>query len=292
MTISRNNVGVLNTIVKPCTSSVPSFVGEKYKPTAYLFDVELNEWVSFYWIDAAKYRSSSGGAQCCWLDNNAEIDNENHFGIKLTGQNHGKGNAKSAALAMYQRQKLAAEYGYAPPVHGMCCVKRYDKDLGQVITLWGYLSCRAMLDEIDNNPEAEAQFEEYVEECRNAWEKHEELEEHLNNLDWISSRTQSKMLCYAEDDVGYPHPDYISYSDWCNENDIQPLDIIDLYNGLSELDTSGLQHDFFEIGHKYPDNTYMGHDLHRENVGIWQGYQVCIDFGYHCVGENNRCSYV
>lgn len=288
-TITRNNVGNLVSVVKPNTRTAPSFEGQKYKPTACVFDEELNEWVSFYWLPSEEYYTNAGGTQCTWMNNNAQVNNENHFGIKLTAQNHGTGNAKTAALAMYQRQKLAAEHGLAPPVHGLCCVKGYNKAERKIITFWGYLSCRAEMDCIGENPESLAAFEEYLDECREKWDKIEEIEAMLDDVSWISGRTQSRVLDFIKEDMGcYDHPDDISFYDWCSDNDYEPLDIGDLKDELGDLDASGLQHDFFPIGSKYPNGSYMGSDLHEANVGLWGGNVVCLDFGYHCLNERNR----
>jgi len=287
-TITRNNVGNLVSVVKPSNRTAPSFEGQKYKPTSYLFDEELNEWVSFYWLPYDEYHTNAGGTQCTWMNNNAKVNNKDHFGIKLTAQNHGSGNAKTAALAMYQRQKLAAEHGLAPPVHGLCCMKGYNKEDRKIITFWGYLSCRAELDCIGENPEALAAFEEYVDECREKWDKIEEIESMLDDVSWISGRTQSRVLAFIKDDMGCYHPDDVSFYDWCNDNDYNPLAIGDLRDELGNLDAAGLQHDFFPIGSKYPHGSYMGSDLHEANVGMWNGRVVCIDFGYHCLNERNR----
>lgn len=290
-TISRNNVGNLVSVVKPSNRTAPSFEGQKYKPTAYLFDEELNEWVSFYWMTAEEYFTSGGGTQCTWMKNNAHVNNENHFGIKLTAQNHGTGNAKAASLAMYQRQKLAAENDLAPPVHGLCCVKVYSKAENKVVTFWGYLSCRAELECIDDNPDSLAEFEEYLEECREKWERYEEIENMLEDISWLSSYAQNRALGYIKEDIG-DHPDDLDFRGWCYDNDKDALDIGDLREELTNLDAQGLQHDFFPLGSKYPSHSYMGGDLHDNNIGLWKGTPVCIDFGYHCLSERHRFSAV
>jgi hypothetical protein len=286
-TITRNNVGNIVSVVKPIKHTAPSFEEEMYKPTAYIFDKELNEWVSFYWMTKEEYNTSGGGTQCSWIKNNAHVNNANHFGIKLTAQNLGTGNAKTAALAMYQRQKLAAEHDLAPPVHGLCCVKVWNKTDNKVFTLWGYLSCRAELGVIGENPDALAEFEFYLDECREKWDRFDEISEMLDDTEWLSLSTQREVLANISNDLG-THPDDLSFFDWCHDNDYNPLDIGDLKDELLSLDASGLQHDFFTIGSKYPDGSYMGGDLHEGNVGMWQGNPVCIDFGYHCLNERNR----
>jgi hypothetical protein len=287
-TITRNDVGNIVGVVKPIKNTAPSFEEQKYKPTAYIFDKELNEWVSFYWMTTEEYHTNGGGTQCCWISNNAHVNNANHFGIKLTAQNLGTGNAKAASLAMYQRQKLAAEHGLAPPVHGLCCVKVWNKTNNKVNIFWGYLSCRAELGMISENPEVLAEFEVYLDECREKWDRFDEISQMLDDTDWLSLTTQRRVLADIGDDIGIMHPDDISFFDWCHDKGYEPLDIGDLKYELCSLDASGLQHDFFPIGSKYPKKSYMGSDLHEGNVGLWQGNPVCIDFGYHCLDERNR----
>ncbi len=291
-TLDRNNVGNLMTVVRPIDKHAPSFEGEKYKANAYLFDEELNEWISFYWITAEEYNTNGGGTQCTWIKNNAQVNNEAHFGIKLTAQNLGSGNAKAASLAMYQRQKLAAEHGCAPPVHGLCCVKVFSKVAKKVVTFWGYLSCAAELGGIGENPDALYEFQEYLDKCREKWEKLDEIESMLDDTNWISGRTQNRVMDFLREETECEHPDDISFYDWCMNSGYNPLDIGYLQDKLSELDSYSLQHDFFPIGSKYPKGSYMGSDLHEGNVALWNGNPVCIDFGYHCLAERNRWSAV
>lgn len=288
-TIKRNNVGDLVSVVKPITKTPPSFDGQKYSAAAYLFDKELNEWVSFYWMTQSEYSDNGSGSQCAWLRNNAHVNNKDHFGIKLTGQNHGNGSAKTAALAMYQRQKLAAEHNLAPPVHGLCCVKVWNKEYKRVNTYWGYLTCRAELGAIGENPDSLAEFEVYVDELRQRWDRLDEIEELLDNTEWVPLYTQKSIVEDIRNHLD-THPDDISFYEWCYENEYDPLDIGSLKEDLLALDAKGLQHDFFPIGSKYPSHSFMGGDLHESNVALWNGNPVCIDFGYHCLGERNRWS--
>jgi len=285
-TIKRNSVGDLVSVVKPIKTP-PSFDGQKYNPAAYLFDKELNDWVSFYWITQKEYSDNGCGSQCSWLRNDAHVNNENHFGIKLTAQNLGSGNAKTAALAMYQRQKLAAEHGLAPPVHGLCCVKVWNEEYKRVTTFWGYLSCRAELGSIGENPDALYDFDMYTSEIRHQWDQLDKIEELLDNSEWVPLHTQKRIIVDLRNHLDI-HPDDLSFYDWCYENDYEPLDIGSLKEDLRAIDTKGLQHDFFPIGSKYPNNSYMGGDLHEGNVALWKDKAVCIDFGYHCLEERNR----
>jgi hypothetical protein len=276
-TLQKNFVGELTTVVR-FPKSAPSFDGQQYVPYQYLFDKELNEWVSFYWIDAP-FRSDSGGAQCMWLENNAEENNEEHFGIKLTCQNLGDGKAKAAAFAMYQRQGAAAKESCAPPVHGMCCFKYYNKGKGSVTTYWGYLSCVAegvgYLSECDDSME---EYNNYISEQSDKWDKYDEVSDLLDEMGVYSKR----ILADIAGDIG-PHPDDCNFHDWCDENGYeQYAGLFDLRENLRNIDISHVQNDWQPIG--TPGcNRYMGGDLHASNMGYWHGDLVCIDFGYHCV---------
>lgn len=276
-TLQKNFVGEFTTVVRS-PKSAPSFDGQKYTPKQYLFDAELNEWVSFYWIDAP-FRSDCGGAQCMWLENNAEEENSEEFGIKLTSQNLGDGKAKAAAFAMYQRQEAAAKESCAPPVHGMCCFKYYNKGNRSVTTYWGYLSCVASsVGEIEASDDSTCEYESYLSEQSDKWEKYDEISDLLDGMG-IYSRS---ILNDIAGEIG-PHPDDCNYHDWCDDNGYeQYFGKQDLYENLRNIDISHVQNDWQSLGTPgYHRN--MGGDLHASNMGYWDGNLVCIDFGYHCV---------
>ena len=75
------------------------------------------------------------GAQASFLVNNARPNRRNEYGIKLFG-------GISQAFAAYQRQKMAAELGIAPPVRRMVCVETTDHR-GDRRFVWGYQTCLA-----------------------------------------------------------------------------------------------------------------------------------------------------
>lgn len=277
LTLKKNSVGEFATVVRS-PKSAPSFDGQKYAPKQYLYDTELNEWVSFYWVDVP-FRSDNGGAQCMWLDNNADEEAAEQFGIKLTSQNLGDGKAKAAAFAMYQRQREAAKESCAPPVHGMCCFKYYNKELRCVNTYWGYLSCVAgCVGEIEESSDSMNEYDSYVSEQVYKWDKYDEISDALDEMG-IYSRN---ILNDIAGEIG-PHPDDCNYHDWCDENGYDMYDGVgNLRETLRSIDISHVQNDWQSIGTSGCHRT-MGGDLHNNNLGYWDGNLVCIDFGYHCV---------
>lgn len=277
LTLNKNSVGEFTTVVRS-PKSAPSFNGERYEAKQYLYDTELNEWVSFYWVDVP-FRSDGGGVQCMWLDNNADADDKEHFGIKLTSQNLGDGKAKAAAFAMYQRQKEAAKESCAPPVHGMCCFKYYNKTNHCITTYWGYLSCVASdVGCIEECPYSMDRFNDYVTEQMHKWDKYDEISDILDDMG-IYSRN---ILNDIASDIGL-HPDDCNFFEWCEHNGHeQYTGLLDLKEKLNNIDIRHVQNDWQSLG--TPGyNRSMGGDLHPANMGYWNGELVCIDFGYHCV---------
>jgi hypothetical protein len=276
-TLQKNNVGNFATVVRS-PKSAPSFDNQKYKPNQYLFDTELNVWVSFYWIDAP-FRSDSSGKQSVWLDNNAEEDNANEFGIKLTAQNLGEGKAKAAAFAMYQRQEAAAKESCAPPVHGMCCFKYYNKERRSVTTYWGYLSCVACdVDSVEESYDSKCTFNDYLSEQVDKWEKYDEISDALDAMG-IYSRNILKDIA---SEIGL-HPDDINFHEWCDENGYEQYEGVgNLRRSLENINIDHVQSDWSLIGVTTRHRS-MGGDLHQANIGYWNGDLVCIDFGHHCI---------
>ena len=276
-TITKNNTGIFRSIVKVATKPTPSFPKQKYVPDQYLWDDELKEWVSFYWL-SRNWDSDASGAQCFWLDNNAQVNNSDEFGIKITSQNLGESKAKSAAFAMYQRQRLAAEEGLAPPVHGMCCFRYYNKVFNEVRTYWGYLSCRADTESIEMDNDVRNEFDEYYREQQYKWQKLDEVESLLYDMG-----VGSAVLNNIKEDIG-EHPDSLDFHDWCLDNEREEYyGFDDLKESLQNLSICGLQNDYRPIGETYACCRGMDGDLHSRNIAMWNGDLVSIDFGYHCV---------
>ena len=279
--LDRNDCGKFATVVR-VPKSAPSFDGQEHTPVQYLYDEELQEWVSFYWMDK-KIRVSGGGAQSDWLENNADANDATEFGLKITTECLGNGTAKSAAFAMYQRQKAAAEIGCAPPVHGMCCVKAYDKKNKRLTTYWGYLSCVAYdVGCVSEDSDALSEYEAYVSEQADKWEKYDEIDSLLDDMGIYANRIR----CDIQAEIG-EHPDNLDYETWCEDNGYSPFEgVSNLRRNLRGIDLTDFQSDWDKIGVVFEsDERQMGGDLHRNNIGYWNDDVVCIDFGHHCIGD-------
>lgn len=92
-----------------------------------------------------RIREDGSGAQATFLRNNARPNHAREYGIKLFRSAH-------EAFAAFQRQKIAAEAGLAPPVRRMVKMtvmkmRRFDYCRMQmrhrVEVLWGYQTCLA-----------------------------------------------------------------------------------------------------------------------------------------------------
>lgn len=84
---------------------------------------------------ALRHLKSDGmGAQATFLRNNARPNMKREYGIKLF-------RTPREAFAAFQRQKIAADAGLAPPVRRMVKVKITHKRFADI--LWGYQTCLA-----------------------------------------------------------------------------------------------------------------------------------------------------
>jgi len=114
----------------------------KYRPIRTYTDATLGR-VDEYAL--RHLREDSGGAQASFLRNNARPNRKCEYGIKLFS-------TAREAFAAYQRQKIAAEAGLAPPVRRMVKVtiakhRHYDHDNHRMVhmekVMWGYQTCLA-----------------------------------------------------------------------------------------------------------------------------------------------------
>lgn len=281
LTQGVNNAGSIVSKVIPGSRLAPSFAGEKYSATAYVYDTEMEEWVSFYWLDKP-IQTTDGGAQCEWIKNNAHADDPDQFGIKLTSLTVGDGTVKSAAFAMYQRQQRAAEEGFAPPVHGMCCAKYYDKGNQRIDVYWGYLSCVADMDGCPTNPDAEYEYEQYCDQRKALQDCRESIANILDNESAVTGRQMRNILEAVDENLDCPKYT-MGFNSWCAENGHELVDTSDLSDELCNISLIGLQNDWHPVGYVFEYGSKMGGDLHANNVGMWDGRLVCIDFGYHSV---------
>lgn len=103
----------------------------KYRPIRTFTDATLGR-VDEYAL--RQFREDGSGAQATFLRNNAKPNRKREYGIKLF-------NTAREAFAAYQRQKIAADAGLAPPVRRM--VKATICGRGREQVLWGYQTCLA-----------------------------------------------------------------------------------------------------------------------------------------------------
>lgn len=166
-------------------------------------------------------RSNGYGAQAQFITNNARPNMKREYGIKLFL-------SISEAYAAYQRQKLAAEQGCAPPVRRMVCVEYRHPRLG-VVRRWGYQTC----------------------------------------------------IAYGVGKIAVPTRAESSGDVWM----IDETGLRNLCKTLWNISTANTQQDHAMIGVFRRRSAPMNRDFHCENIGFWRKRPVCIDFGYHIIGE-------
>ena len=114
----------------------------KYRPIRTYNDATLGR-VDEYAVRCI--REDGSGAQATFLRNNARPNHAREYGIKLF-------RTSVEAFAAYQRQKIAAEAGLAPPVRRMVKMtvlkmRRFDYMTGRMrlraVVMWGYQTCLA-----------------------------------------------------------------------------------------------------------------------------------------------------
>lgn len=167
-------------------------------------------------------RSNGNGAQAQFLRNNARPNMKREYGIKLFL-------SISEAYAAYQRQKLAADRGCAPPVRRMVCVEYRARRNAVIVRRWGYQTC----------------------------------------------------IAYGIGMLAVP-----TIAESCADtNLIDESGVRNLCNKLWKISTANTQKDHALIGVFRRRSVPMNRDLHCENLGFWRKRPVCIDFGYHIIGE-------
>jgi len=182
----------------------------RFKPVATENSVLVYEFERFrYHLDHTRFM----GASAVFIPNNAESENPNEYALKLFWEQKEADNS-------YERQKLAAEAGLAPPV-GKKIVAR---SKGNKIKFWGYQTGYANTKIVTN------------------WDYH-----------------KIKRIC----------------RDLKIKLKTIPAPNADLPNN-----------------YKTRGRCVLGGDLHQDNIAIWNGNFVCIDFGHHSLikpcGRNLR----
>jgi len=190
-----------------------------------------------------RLREDGSGAQAMFLRNNARPNRKCEYGIKLFRN-------IAEAFSAYQRQKIAADAGLAPPVRRMVKVTiadrpRWDHKIGRVVpggqVMWGYQTCIAYgIGKIEVPYEYDG--ETNIAEIKRAPSTNE----------------------FGGMDAGVRR----------------------LFIALVQLSITGTQRGDHPIGIKYGRRApRMAHDLHQENLGFWRKRPVVIDFGGHIVEE-------
>lgn len=239
---------------------------------------------------------NDSGCQTNFFRNNAEVNNSKQFGLKMF-------NTSVEAFAAYQRQKIAADAGLAPPVGMMIrwIIHRGGLYRDRKINRWGYETALAdcspharHVAQILSSPAITDSFLAYLKENGitdrndpftkknvrgffNLWEN--EHDGFCSDFDSIPANAIGDLV-----DV-----DPYSPLEFISENNIRTrlmnLDINGTqYDDISDYDGDNRPWgDYLRLGMCYNEdhNARMGNDLHRGNMGLWKNSPVVVDFGYH-----------
>lgn len=226
-------------------------------------------------------KSNRSGCQSDFFLNGASPNMANQYAMKMF-------NTSIEALAAYQRQKIAAENGYAPPVGNMV-LWVIGKDGSRSRNRWGYETCvahtckysqkKAM---ILGSPVIREDYNRFCNEkmyTPNLDRK--SVSQYWKNVDanWDIHEYGS---CTALDDVR--DRDSLKYK--IMDLDIEDTQYDDVSDAYDNEKTEWNQN--LRLGVKWKDipcseddAPYMMNDLHCGNIGLWNGKPVVIDFGYH-----------
>ena len=232
--------------------------------------------------------SADSGSQTDFFPNGAEVDNPKQYGIKLFS-------TSIEAFAAYQRQKIAADAGLAPPVGVMVRFVIRDKKHNRSVNRWGYETCLAdcstfarMTALVLSSPYVTSYYEKFCKESNLLpWTQYS-LDQYKKSVDKLY---EAGIIRYSFNSISQECPDAESL-----RFRLRDLNIIGTqYDDISEAYTSD---DFCEawrnprlrLGEtwKKSDDPYMLNDVHSFNIGLWKGDAVCIDFGYHIACPSYR----
>lgn len=223
-------------------------------------------------------RIFKSGERAHFFHNNAEVNNKTQFALKLFHH-------PIEAFAAFQRQQLAAEKSFAPPVGQMirCNIKVTAKNKTRMVEKWGYETGLAdisknsvLLASIIGSPWLIQQYAVFckknskikpysIRSINSYWKSIDEDA----SMESLHSRTA---LCHIRD------RESLRYK-------MAAIDITDTqYDDLSGVLDMGMPWDNrLTIGEtwKAEDGAVMANDLHSENIGLWNGNPVVIDFGFH-----------
>lgn len=223
--------------------------------------------------------SRDSGCQSDFFPNGAEVNNPNQYAIKMF-------NTSIEAYAAWQRQKIAADEGLAPPVGKMVLwIVRPRTNKARTRNRWGYESCNAdcsvharLCAEILGSPVIQGMYLNYIRFYGLRSMSKSSVKKFWKSIDADVNEESNWMDSFNAIDA-VRDPMSLKYR-------IMELDIGNTqYDDLSETDTSedAWKNPRLRLGETWneDDNPYMMNDLHRGNLGLWNGNPVCIDFGYH-----------
>lgn len=252
-----------------------TFDGSRYVPYGTYYDSEMNQQVDLYHSKDGLGYGSSSGSEWKFFHNNADCHREDQFSIKILNAGCHK-YPKSHVLAAFQRQTLAHNEGLAPPA--LRIIKVIDKNKVH----WGYLTgrCENVGDHqgVGDFEEMWRDYEYDRDQARDAMQTAiAAMQEFDSSVDGCvdTSDIEEKLQ-----EAFYEKFPYDNYEDYI-EGEVG-FEVTALYNSLQELDVSGTQNDWGDIGDTV-DCMVLGGDLHSGNMGEWQGSVVCIDFGHHSI---------
>jgi hypothetical protein len=225
--------------------------------------------------------ANGSGCQSDFFLNGAKVNNPKQYALKMF-------KTSIEALAAYQRQKIAAEHGYAPPV-GKMVLWVITKNGSRSRNRWGYETCIAdvsyharMKAMILGSPKIRENYNSFCEE------------------DSLSPILDEVSICLFWDEVDEKW-DIYEYGSGCALDDVRDRE--SLKYKIMDLDITDTQYDDvsdaydnektewnqnLRLGVKWKDipcseddAPYMFNDLHCGNIGLWKDNPVVIDFGYH-----------
>lgn len=228
-----------------------------------------------------KYPSpDDDGCQTSFFRNHAEVNNAKQFGFKMF-------NTSIEAFAAYQRQSLAAHEGLAPPVGKMIRWVIQDSHRGRMVNRWGYETALA-----DTTPAARVKAT--ILGCPRLTNDYAAYVR-VHGLKQGSAASMESFLNFMEQDSDGVDGRYFSqFSAISNTNVAGSLRM-----RLMNISLIGTQYDnitaIYDDGKQWKDNPrlrlgqtvtadddyMMSNDMHRGNLGLWNGEPVVIDFGYH-----------
>lgn len=268
------NISPSETVTVVDTSPL-TFEGSQYVPYGTYYDTELKQQVDLYHAKQGMGFSSGCGSEWKFFHNNAKPHDDEQFAIKILGAGCHK-NDKSHVLATFQRQNLAHDARLAAPAH------RIIKVIDKTKVHWGYLTGRCTgIGNYQGMGDLDDMWHDYE---YNRDQAKDAMQEAINAMNAFDDSIDgcldtSGIECTLEEAFHDKFP-FDNYEDFAE--DAVGGDVIRLYNDLQEVEVSGTQNDWGDIG----DTVHcmvLGGDLHSCNIGEWKGSVVCIDFGHHSI---------